>query len=64
MCLGGGKNKTEEIYQSIKVDPEPLPSLSMESPKDRSGTQYRSIRPMKRTGVPQRSLVSPFGTGV
>lgn len=53
MC-GGGKVKTaEQFYNEMKVEPEPLPSLTMKR-VDRSGPTYGGVR----TGAQPRSLLT------
>jgi hypothetical protein len=52
MC--GGKVKTaEQFYNEMKVEPEPLPSLSV-NPVERTGPIYNKFR----TGAQRRSLLT------
>ena len=65
MCMGGGGSKktADQYYEEIKPEFAPLPSLSMSKPVEREGAQYRSVTPVKRTGVARRSLLMPFMMG-
>ena len=52
MCFGGGKS-AEDYYQGMKVDPKPLPSLSMQAGEGPAPT-YGTITPKMRTTSKQR----------
>ena len=52
MC--GGKVKTaDQFYNEMKVEPEPLPSLT-DNPVERTGPAYKKFR----TGAERRSLLT------
>lgn len=50
MCGGKG---ADEYYEGMKVDPKPLPSLSMQAGVQRTPT-YGTITPKMRTTSKQR----------
>ena len=65
MCFGrGGGGKTaEEMYQEMKVEPEPLPSLATggELLERNQKRGMRRVTKVGRTGQAQRTLLNPYG---
>jgi hypothetical protein len=57
MCMGGGGKSAEDYYNEMKIEPEPLPSLTVD-PVERAGSTYRGVRPGSRTGAQRRSLLT------
>jgi len=59
MCFGGGKKKVkpaEEIYQEIKPDYGPLPSLSM-GDSIQKNKMMTDVPQLKTSGMQTRSLL-------
>lgn len=57
MCFGGGKS-AEKMYQEMKPEFGPLPSLSMTAKKERKGQVFKDVP--ERTGMQKRSLLLPM----
>ena len=53
MCMGGGGKSAEDYYNEMKIEPEPLPSLTV-NPVERTGPAYKKFR----TGAERRSLLT------
>ena len=61
MCIGGSSGKTaEEYYEEMKVDPKPLPSLSV-SKKKRSDMKLMDV-PKQMASGQRSSLLSALTT--
>lgn len=59
MCFGGGKGKSaEEIYQEIKPEVKPLPSLGIER-ADRPEQTLMDV-PKMRKGMKRRTLLGGY----
>jgi len=58
MCFGGGGKSSEQMYEEMKPEFGPLPSLSMKRAERRRQT-FKDVS--KRSGMQKRSLLMPRG---
>ena len=59
MCFGGGGKSSEQMYEEMKPEFGPLPSLSMKRAERRRQTFKDVPKPIRR-GMQQRTLLMPM----